>query len=342
LKKDCEAFYNELKEKRPGGYADTNEKLTNLIGDKDTDGSLKKNIETFLRGNINEKGGFLEVNDLVQRFREVSSEGDLKVEQFEGLLKTYEANSDEGKLKTEIKNLFETKWIGELRENKCRNIDTKRDLLIKHIEAFAKGDYGFPGVARMDWGDYYTDYATDGETTDKVENAEWTAFEQLKEEFRDAFLNGDGTDFKSLLAGVRGKNNTVNRLKALVKDAATAQTEKIKNEKPTSEEVAQKDKFLKNLPLYLNKQSYEDSMNTRETRVMGYFNETLQGFEKTREKLESLLDARKEESDFSVFNRLEHMLEEVKEDEGWWISDDKETTLEAVSTERTPSTQSYV
>lgn len=65
LKADCEAFYNELKEKRPGGYADTNEKLTNLIGDKDADGSLKKNMETFLRGNINEKGGFFEVNDLV-------------------------------------------------------------------------------------------------------------------------------------------------------------------------------------------------------------------------------------------------------------------------------------
>ena len=84
-------------------------------------------------------------------------------------------------------------------------------------------------------------------------------------------------------------------------------------------------------------------MNTRETRVMGYFNETFQEFEKTREKLESLLDAHKEESDFSVFNRLEHMLEKVKEDEGWWwISDDKETTLKAVSTERTPSIQSYV
>ena len=252
LKKDCEAFYNELKGKRLGGYANTKGELTDLIGGKDTDGSLKKNIETFLRGNINEKGGFFEVNDLVQRFREVSSEGDLKVEK---LLKTYEANSDEGKLKTEIKNLFETKWIGELRENKCRDIDVKRDLLIKHIEAFAKGDYGFSSVTRMDCGDYYTDYATDGETTDKVENAEWTAFEQLMEEFKDAFPNGDGTDFKSLLAGVRGKNNTVNRLKALVKDAAKAQKENVKNEKPTSEEVAQKDKFLKNLPLYLNKQS---------------------------------------------------------------------------------------
>ena len=67
-------------------------------------------------------------------------------------------------------------------------------------------------------------------------------------------------------------------------------------------------------------------MNTRETRVMGYFNETLQGFEKTREKLESLLDARKEESDFSVFNRLEHMLEEVKITEGWDIPSADEGT----------------
>ena len=97
------------------------------------------------------------------------------------------------------------------------------------------------------------------------------------------------------------------------------QKENVKNEKPTSEEIAKKDEFLKELPYYLNKLPYKNSINTREVRVMKYFDGAWQGFEKTREKLESLLDARKEESDFLVFNRLQHLLEKVEVDEGYLV-----------------------
>ena len=398
LKEDCEKLYNELKGKRAGGYADTKEKLMNLIGDKDADGSLKKDVEMFLNRSINEKGEFFEVDNLKKRFCSVSSEN---VEQFEDLLKAYEANSDEGKLKNEIKNLFEKEWIGEVREKKCRDIDKKRDELMARIEDFfspaqdrvekkesaekrrleeakakeeenralmnqvlhmkhvpkymkdlikkrgLKGMQGiypgektetvkeettpentkpykektFDGVGkRMNFGDYRTDFVFYDEENGTSKNIQEMAVERLKEDFKNIFPNGDEDKFESLLkTNAPEKNDTVNQLKALVTDAAKAQKENVKNEKPTSEEIAKKDEFLKELPYYLNKLPYKNSINTREVRVMKYFDGAWQGFEKTREKLESLLDARKEESDFLVFNRLQHLLEKVEVDEGYLV-----------------------
>ena len=321
LKKDCEAFYNELKGKRPGGYAYTKEKITALIGNNDANRSLKADVEKFLRGHIPDNDEKFGVTHLKERFKStfgnVDSKTNDQIKNFTALLQSYESKLPSKKLENEIKKLFENQLRDEACKQACRDIDTKRDELIEHIDAFAKGDYGFSGVTRMDWGDYYTDYATDGETTDKVENAEWKAFEQLKGEIEDAFANNDGTDFKSLLAGVRGKNNTVKQLKVLVNDAAKAQKEKIKNEKPIPKESFV---FLKNLPQCLNRElEGEDQVQTLTDRTLDMFDKSLQGFKKTREKLVSLLDAHKEESDFSVFNRLENMLEEVKITEGWDI-----------------------
>ena len=420
--KDCKNFYGELKGERPGGYAGTKEKLMELIGDKDTDGSLKEDVETFLKESINEKGEFFRVNDLAQRFRSVSSGDHLKAEQFENLLKTYEANSDEGKLKTEIENLFKKEWLDEVCEQKCRDIDAKRDELMARIEDFftpaqnqvekeksaekcqlkeakakeneckdlmnqvlrmksvpkhvkdmtkkrgLKGIQGiypgkktetikeetipeniklykektFDGVGKqMDFGDYQTNFVFDDEKGGTSGNIREMAIKRLKEDFKNVFPNGDGDKFESLLkTNDPKKNDTISRLKTLVTDAAKAQKENVENRKPTSEAVAQKNKFLENLPFYLNTRYYEDPMDTRGIRVMKYFNETLQGSEKTREKLKSLLDARKEESDFSIFNRLEQMLETIMpKDDGFEILEEeqKETLQETVDPKVNPS-----
>ena len=318
---DCKKFYDDnLRKMRPGGYADTKAKLMNLIGDKDKDGSLKADVNKFLEGYISGKNETFDADLLTNRFQKLFANGtqgtNREVEQFKTLLQSYESKLPQSKLRKEIATLFDNELINEAREKMCRDVDMKRDALIKHIEAFAKGDYGFSGVARMDLGDYYTDYATDGETTDTVGNAGQTAFEQLKQEFQKAFPNGGVHKFESLLEGVFGKSGTVKQLKALVNDAATAQKEKVKNEKPVPQKSSE---FLKNLPRCLNRElEGEGQYNTLTDRVLEMFDESFQGFGKTREKLKSLCHAREKEmqSDFLVFNRLEHILEKVEADDG--------------------------
>lgn len=397
--KDCKNFYSELKGNRPDGYAGTKETLMQLIGNinfkepmSDEDKakqaeiqSLKKDVETFLRGDTNTANEFFEVETLVQRFKKVSS-GDAK--QFGNLLTTYKAGTTEETLKNDINSLFETEWLDAVGEKKCRDIDTKRDELIKSIEdfvapaqeekaevktateaktvTFRKKEFADIGMGRLETDDYQFDYyldkTDDGENTDDGEKRDAiqtqlslkeTAIEQLKEKFKSAFPEGDTMEFAYLLEVASPKNkSSFKQLKELVTHAATAEKAKIKKEcneakapkenvkngKPTSEEAVQKDKFLEELPLFLKDK--EQVLTDRKTRIMGIFDRHLSDYKEMRARLESLLDARKAESNFSVFNRLEQMLETIMaKDDGFVILEEEqeETSQQMVDSRINPS-----
>ena len=349
FKADCEAFYNELKGKRLGGYAAVKEKLTALIGNNNANGSLKADIEKFLQGRIPDNGEKFDVGDLAKRFesafKKVDSEAEKQTEAFKTLLESYESRLPSRKLGNEIKKLFENELRNEACEQTCRNIDAKRAELLEHIEAFANADYGFSGVARMDLGDYFADYSTDGDTDYTVTNANHKAFKHLQEEFQNVFPNGDKDAFASLLGTVSStESGAVKQLKALVNDAAAAQKKSVKNEKPMPEKSFG---FLKELPSCLNRELEDDNpFQSLTDRTLEVFDKSLPGFEKTKEKLKSLCNAcqKETEKDFSVFNRLERALEKVEITDDWYVSAaDEETAPETVTTERSPSSpRSYV
>lgn len=397
--KDCKNFYSELKKNRPDGYASTKETLMQLIGNinftepmSDEDKakqaeiqSLKKDVETFLRGDTNTANEFFEVETLVQRFKKVSS-GDAK--QFGNLLTTYKAGTTEETLKNDINSLFETEWIDAVGEKKCRDIDTNRDELIKSIEdfvapaqekkvevktdtetktvTFRKKEFANIGMGRLETDDYQFDFflnntddvenTDDGEKRDAIQtqlSLKETAIEQLKEKFKSAFPEGDTMEFAYLLEVASPKNkSSFKQLKELVTHAATAEKAKIKKEcdeakapkenvkngKPTSEEAVQKDKFLEELPLFLKDK--EQVLVDRKTRIMGIFDRHLSDYKEMRARLESLLDARKAESNFSVFNRLEQMLETIMaKDDGFVILEEEqeETSQQMVDSRINPS-----
>ena len=366
LQKDCKKFYGELKEKRPDGYAGTKEKLMELIDKKGKGNqaeappevqSLKKDVETFLRGNTNTADEFFEVETLVQRFQKMSSED---TEQFKNLLTIYKANTTEETLKTEINSLFETEWLDAVCEKKCRDIDTNRDELIKSIEdfiapaqekkvevktdtetktvTFRKKEFANIGMGRLETDDYQFDYyldkTDDGENTDDGEKKDAIqtqlslkekAIQQLQEKFKSAFPEGDTRQFAYLLRVASPKDK---RVKEFVTHAAAAAKTKIKNEKPTFEGSVPKDKFLSNLPFLMkDKKQVSDD---RKTRIMKSFDRHLSNYKEMRERLGSLLDARKAESNFSVFNRLEQMLETIMpKDDGFEIlEEEQEETLQ--------------
>ena len=316
---DCKKFYNDLRGRRPGGYADTKAKLTALIGDKDANGSLKADVNKFLEGYISGQNEAFDVDSLTNRFQELFANGaqetKREVEQFKTLLQSYESKLPQSKLQKEIATLFENELLNEAHEKMCRDIDMKRDELITHIDAFAKADYGFAGAKRVELpGGYFMDYAIGDETDQPVDNSKRIAFEKLQEEFQNAFPNGNNDEFAWLLKNVFSeKSDAVKQAKALINGAAEAQKEEVKNEKPIRDGT--KDIFLKSLPEHLNRDLADGyTMRTCTDYIISDFNASFAGFNKTEEKLVSLLKSYEQEkqSDCSVFNRLERMLDEVE------------------------------
>ena len=206
--------------------------------------------------------------------------------------------------------------------------------------------------------DYYLDKTDDVENTDDGEKKDAIqtqlslkekAIQQLQEKFKSAFPEGDTMEFAYLLGVASPKNKSPKEFvthaaaaaKAKIKkecDEAKAPKENVKNGKPTSEEAVQKDKFLEELPLFLKDK--EQVLTDRKTRIMGRFDRHLSDYKEMRARLESLLDARKAESNFSVFNRLEQMLETIMaKDDGFVILEEEqeETSQQMVDSRINPS-----
>ena len=266
LEEDCKKFYDELKGKRPGGYADTKERLMGMIGEQYTDETLKSDVESFLKGcriGFKHKGLTLEIgheinlDNLVERFKATlqpsgleASQANDKIEEFKTLLESYESRLPSSKLEKEIEKLFDKELLDEARKKACLSIDKKRDALIEHIDAFSKGDYSYtnmevvdlptnmgvadlPGGYRLNSSDRNVKAllnefreAFPGASTEELENALSNALQYRRSHNVSSGKELTGTE-KKVFKGLESKMNIV---KTIVENVAKNQKKKINAE----------------------------------------------------------------------------------------------------------------